>query len=630
MTDLFPIILARTGGTPGAPDATGLLRRLELAELATYGANLLDWLSPESVLVRAAGVPISLVLPPSSVVGRGASGSVRALTASDLDSLLGLSALIGGRDPAIHGHAVGEITNLQNIIANLARLVHTHEVTDLLANGVPTGYVVTKGAGGVAWAAPTGGGGATLAGPLVGDIEMGTFKIYGCSPSVEFFRCSGGRLIVQGGRLPILNENTPTAEDVWIWTGSAWTHQKLTANNIDADPLTGVPGTTVHAQLAELLALIEARALLSHSHALSDIEVPGGATTGQVVTVAAGGGFVVTTPSGGGGGVANPLIANLNIATYALVSGATEILKYAGGQVILGGRAVFPAEIVDPETGHVAIYNGGTELFENGFMQAELIEMTAIPGLASTSVQAALADLKGQLNTATLETTDDLDEGALNKYATAASVEAAGAVMVSAISDDETLADEAVDETVSERAIKAYVDAEIAGVGGGGIPLGTSFPGAPDDGDLLLRTDLRETFIYRAASTAWISLDEKTVCFALDLSPAQSAGTAGAGAYIFGTGNTFGYRLPFNAYISGATVQTDQADTGTVEIRRAPFGGSVSLAIELLLSGAAGVSATEQLVSANAGDILSAHAENFVEPVNSASITISYRRRFAA
>jgi len=630
MPDQIPIILERVAGTPGSPDATGRIRRVTSAELAAYGAAANDWLPFESVLARGAGAVAGLVLPPLSVVGRAGTGSVRALTSVDLDAILGLSTLIGGRAPAIHGHAISEIANLQTILNGVSRVGHTHPVTDLTSSGVPTGYVVTKTAGGpVAWQAPTGGGGATLAGPLVGDIEMGTFRILGCSPSVEFFRCTGGRLIVQGGRLPILNEGTPATGHVWIWNGTTWVHRVLVAADITATALTGVPGTTVHAQLAELLALIDARALLSHTHALADVLVPGGATVGQVVSVAADGTFVCTTPSGGGGGIANPLTANLDLSTYALMSGVTEILKYSGGQVILGGRAVFPAAIVTPAAGHIPIYNPGTTLFENGLPQAQYVSMSAIGGVTTTSVQAAIASLKTQLTAATLETSDDLPEGATNKYVNGANLSAAGAVMVSALATSTSLGTSDV-LAPSQNAVKVYVDTAIAGVGGGGIPVGTSFPGAPDDEDVFLRSDLKETFIYVDGKSWWVSLSERSVSFSLeDYAPADTVGSTSApGAYIFGNGNTLGYRLPWDAVITAATVQSTVVDTGTVTVRTAPYGGSVTDALTLAFTADAGATTIDpDGISADEGELISVHAKNFGDGIIGAAMTLFYRRR---
>lgn len=632
MPDTSPLIMERVSGTPGTPDATGLIRRVTAAELEAYGQTALDWMPKEAVLGRQAGAVTSIVIPPSSVLGRAASGSVRPLLSADLDAILGLSALIGGRAPAIHSHAISAITNLQTELNARALLLHEHNPNQIRSTNIPVGYVLTRGVSGGEWAAPTGGGGATLAGPLVGDIEMGTFRILGCSPAVEFFRCTGGRLIVQGGRLPILNEGTPATGHVWIWTGSAWVHRTLLAADITATALTGVPGTTVHAQLEQLLALIEARALTAHTHALADLLVPGGATVGQVISVGSGGTFVVTTPSGGGGGIANPLTANLDIATFALMSGAQEILKWAGGKVVLGGRDVIPAAITSPAAGHVAVYNDGTTVFENRILTAAEVSVSAISGLSGATVQAALASLEST-KLETSATTDAVAPGAnaARQYANATSVAAAGAVMVSALATSTSLGTSNV-LAPSQNAVKVYVDTAIAASSGGGVPVGSSFAVSPDDGDVFAHTGMLELFIFVAAESAWIGLSERSVSFALeDYAPAKTTGsTTSPGAYIFGSGNTLGYRLPFDAFITGAVVQSSTVDSGTIEVRKAPYGGTVTAALELEFTADAGASLMDEFVAADEGDLLSVHAADFGDGILGATMTLFYRRRVAA
>jgi hypothetical protein len=135
-----------------------------------------------------------------------------------------------------------------------------------------------------------------------------------------------------------------------------------------------------------------------------------------------------------GGGVSNPLTSNLNLDGRALVDGANEILKFASGKVILGGREIFPAAIASPAAGHVAVYNTGSSLFENRLLAAAEVTVSAISGLTGATVQAALASLEStKLEVGT--TTDSIAEGsdAARKYATTTNVAAAGAVMVSAM-----------------------------------------------------------------------------------------------------------------------------------------------------------------------------------------------------
>jgi hypothetical protein len=140
MPDLSPLVTELTGGTLGSPEAAGIVRRVTVAELAAYGAQVNSWLANECLLARGAGDAFALALPPLSLAGRGASGSLRAMFAADIDAMLGLSTLIGGRAPIVHAHTMAEVTGLATALGGLAPLAHFHPANTISAIGVPDGY----------------------------------------------------------------------------------------------------------------------------------------------------------------------------------------------------------------------------------------------------------------------------------------------------------------------------------------------------------------------------------------------------------------------------------------------------------------------------------------------------------
>lgn len=624
-TELHPLLLERTGGTPGASDAAGIIRRAEPGELLALTEATLAWMALESVLVRAAGEPTALELPLGSVLGRGATGSVRALTASDLDGLLSLTTRLAGKAPLVHGHAIAEVANLQSELNARAPFFHTHVPANIRAAGVPDGHVLTAIGQTTVFAAPTGGGGATLAGPLVGDLALEGFRILcGVANPVELIRCTGSRLYLHGQRYPILAEGTPAVSQVWIWNGSAWVHRLVVGSDVQMPEQGALTASHLTAQVGQLLTLLDGKAATAHTHPLSEVLVPAGATVGHAVVVGSGN-TLTTAAVSGGGGIANPLTANLNISTFALVSGAQEVLKWAGGKVVLGGRDVIPAAIASPAAGHVPVYNAGTSVFENRILTAAEVSTTAISGVTGANVQAMLADIAGQLPA----DTDDVPEGATNKYVTNANIAAAGGLTTANRSDNEALGSSTT-LVPTQRAVQVYVDTAVAAVGGGGMPAGTSFPGSPSSGDTFLRTDLGSAFVFSSGVSAWIALDEQTLHLPAGPFAAQAATafTTSTGAYFFGAGNTLGIRLPYDVFLVGLDFQTVQLNTGEVAVRRAAFGDTVTDAMGLTLSNQSGNSQSGA-VAIGAGELLSLHGKNFTTGPTQVVATIRYRRRVA-
>jgi hypothetical protein len=625
-----PLRLERISGTPGGNDATGRVRRITEAERLLFVQQMFGFLAADSLLIRGAADPVGLVVPASCVVGKGATGSLRALTVQDLDGMLGLSAGIATRSPLGHGHAIAEVAGLDAALGNRALVNHLHTPNQIRATTIPDGHVMTAAGGFGSWAPPAGGGGSGgIANPLVANLDIAGHRIV--SGAITLLRYAGGRIYLGDCRMPCLDEVSPVEGQVWIRGSSSWLHRALVSGDIGATAITGLAGATLVEQLTALLAALGTKANASHTHAPGEISTTG-ATSGWVLTNNNGTAVWAALPAIGSG-IANPLTAPLNIAAHAIVSGSQELLKYASGKVYVGGIEVFPSAINAPAAGHVPIYDAGQAKFINRFLAAGETSVTAIAGVAGSNVQTMLASLKGLVDEATLTSTDDLDEGATNKYATAESVAAAGAVMVEDISDDETLAGAATDETVSERAIKAYVDGAIAGIGGDGAPRGSSFPGSPSTGDVFFRTDLGEWFTYIGSASAWIGQERSWDHSTGRLEPAaQTATTTGGGAYVFGTGNGAGFRLPFHAFLTGITFQNVTAQaTGTIQCRKATPGGAVSDVMSALtLSSAPGGTVSEQLASVDAGEIVSVHASGFSSGVQFATLQVTYRRRVAA
>lgn len=625
--ELYPLILERTAGTPGAGDAAGRARRITAAQRQDVTAALLGWMPAQSVVVRGATDPLAIALSSNTVLGRGPTGDVRPLGQADLDSLLGLTAAIGTRAPVVHSHTFGEVPGLQAALDNRALLNHLHPPNQVRATGIPDGWIMTASGQLGSWAAPAAGGG--LGSPLTTNLDIATFGLVSGASAVLSF--SGGYAYLAGRKTPQLAENTGAlvSGHTWVFRPGGWVHGLLAATDVSAS-VPGIAGNTVHLLLDDLRAQILGRALLSHTHPLSQLEVPAGATPGHYLTPKVGGGWELLALPAAGGGVTSPLSANLNLATYALVSGATELLRYSGGQILLGGRAVFPSTITTPAAGHVPVYDAGNADFRNRLLAAAEVTVEAISGLTGSTVQAALASLEST-KLETSATTDAVAEGssATRKYATAASVAAAGAVMVSAISDNGALGSGATTVS-SQRAVKEYVDTTFAGVGGSGLARGTSFPGSPSDGELYYRTDYREVFQWVASASSWVGQEREFTMPTTRQVPGTGTAPAPGGSYLLGNGNTYGFRVPFNAFLTGIAFQGSNVDTGTITVRKATEGGSTELAFTASIIGARGVVVAEQFVSVNANQIVSVFANGFSTTVDYVSFTLTYRRRFAS
>ena len=633
MSNLTPTILQRTTGTPGAADARCVIRRITAAELEAYVQALLAWLPLESLLVSTETGIGALALPPNAVVGRRA-GSLTALTAADIDSILGLTQLLNQRAPMLHAHTIGQVDGLLTELAGKAPTNHLHLPTQIRATGVQNGWVLTANNQLGSWAAPPSGGG--VGGALTSDLDIAEFALL--SGSQQILRFVGGQLFLRGLRHPALNEGTggsaPQNRQVFVRDGANWVHRMLTSADLTVEEVetwwNNNPSLT--AAFGIVKTQVEGRAPASHTHVLNTIDMgtlPVGVADGWYAAYSSTSGKLElrVLPSAGGG-VSNPLTSNLNLDGRALVDGANEILKFASGKVILGGREIFPAAIASPAAGHVAVYNNGSSLFENRLLAASEVTVSAIAGLSGATVQAALASLESS-KLETNATTDAIAPGsnAARQYANATSVAAAGAVMVSAISDDETLSGAATNVTVSERAIKEYVDTEIAGVGGGGMPAGTSFPGSPSNGDQFLRTDLREVFVYDSGIAAWVGATEREW---QHYGARYDPGTGqGAGAYLLGTGATLGFRAPFDVLVTGWEVRNAISDTGTITLRTAPEGGSVTNAQPVFITSSRTASATTPL-ELGANTIVSIFASGFAVGVLAAYISVRFRRRIEA
>lgn len=631
-TEIHALVFDRTGGTAGQPDATGQARRVTTAELQAFMAQHLSWMAADSVLGRAGEDPTAFVVPAGHLFGSTPGGQLGSLNASQVDTILGLTPRFDAKANLQHQHTTHDVlvgggpSTLQDLLAVLSRQGHKHGPSDVETTA-PSGYVATSdGTKLVMQPPPSGSGSGNVNSPLTFDLDLAGFGLV--SSGVDILRYTGGRIFLEGNKLPEFNEGTPAQYHAWIHTGSAWEHRRFTGADIESVAVQGIDGDTVAEQIQSIQDNLEQAATNGHTHDLASLEVPSGATPGQYITPAAGGGWEVINLPSAGGGITSPLSANLDIAANSIVSGAQQLLSWTGTQVLLGGEAVFPSTISSPVAGHVAVYDTGSSRFVNRLLAASESTVSAIAGgLANgNDVQEVLESLAASIASATLTDTDDLAEGATNLYATTSSVTAAGAVMTSAISDDETLAGVATDEVVSERAIKVYVDAAVAaGGGGGGLAKGTTFPGSPSAGDVFYRTDLRELFQYDSGIAAWIGATERTVDHYTDRLDAGFG--QGSGGYIFGTGNAAGYRMPFDAVLTSASFQNVVVDTGQCIVRKAPEGGSVVTAIAVPLTAERGAVVDGQLVEIAAGELLSAHVSGFSTGVSFATLAVTYRRR---
>lgn len=632
-TELHALILERTGGTAGQPDAAGQARRLTPGELEAFCAQHLSWMAADSVLGRAGGDPTAFVVPAGHLFGSTPGGVLGALNASQVDTLLGLQARFDAKAPNKHSHSFLEVVSadggrtLADELALYALAGHDHGPSEVRTTA-PSGHIATSdGTKLVMQPPPSGSGTGNVNSPMTFDLDIAGFGLVAGSQDV--LRYTGGRVFLEGRRQPEWAEGTPAQFHAFIHTGSAWEHRRFTGTDIEAVAVDGVDGGSVAAQIQSLQDNIEQTAAEGHSHTLANLDVPSGATPGQYITPAAGGGWEVINLPSAGGGITSPLSADLDIAARSIKSGTQQLLSWSGTQVLLGGEAVFPSTISSPSAGEVAVYDTGTSRFVNRLLAASEASVVSIAGgLANgDDVQEVLESLASSVATATLTDTDDLAEGATNKYATTSSVQAAGAVMDSEISDDETLASLSTTKVVSERAISVAIDAAVAaGGGGGGLSKGTTFPGSPSAGDVFYRTDLRELFQYDSDLAAWLGATERTFDhYTGRLDPGFGQGSGG---YIVGTGNAAGYRMPFDAVLTSASFQNVVVDTGQCIVRKAPEGGSVVTAISVPLTAARGSVVDGQLVEIDADQLLSAHVSGFSTGVSFATLAVTYRRRF--
>ena len=632
-TELHSLILERTGGIAGQSSATGKLRRIATSELQAFIQSHLEWMGPQSVLIRPGGLPKALTIPASHVLGRTGSGDLGALGATGLDAILNLPTRFAAKAPLVHQHMFGEIVataggaTLNEVIAALSRADHTHSIGSITAPGSPDGLIPYTLGGVMVLAPPPSGGSGGIANPLTGNLGIGSHSLY--SGPTDLLHFAGGRLFLQGCKIPCLDEGTPEAGHVWVYTTSPtprWVHRQLSAGGVLM-----AAGGSVETHIAALVASVAATAPAVHGHQLSQIIVPTGATPGHYITPAPGGGWEILPLPAAGGGLSSPLISPLDIANHAIVSGANALLSFAGGNVLLGGRQVFPSSIDNPIEGQVAAYSEEHSDFRNRFLKAAEITTVAIAGLETESdhVQSVLEALAVGLTDQELADTDGLIEGAANKYSTTANVAAAGAVMASDVQDDGTLATESATEVVSERAIKAYVDAEVLGAGlGGQVPSGSVFPGSPADDDLFYRTDIFEQFQYVAASTSWIGTRELSIEHSTG--PLKAGFGKGAGGYILGVGNTAGVRLPYGIALTGVTFQNSNVDTGSIAVRESIESGAATDALTLAVAVARGASLVSQLAPVPIGRLLSVFASGFAVGITEVSVLITYRRHFTA
>lgn len=117
------------------------------------------------------------------------------------------------------------------------------------------------------------------------------------------------------------------------------------------------------------------------------------------------------------------------------------------------------------------------------------------------------------------------------------------------IDTDDTLAADSDSRIPTQQAVKAYVDTEIAGVGGGGIASGTSNPGSPSNNDLFYRTDLDKLIFYNGS--IWLTVAEFPLpALQFDALPPYSSTRTGPIRWNIPTGaNLFLTRLACTFYV---------------------------------------------------------------------------------
>lgn len=136
------------------------------------------------------------------------------------------------------------------------------------------------------------------------------------------------------------------------------------------------------------------RAPLVHTHgfqaAISDIDW---STLAQNRILAYVGGQFLWIDAPSGGGLGNPLTADLDLATFALVSGAEELVRFVEGELRICGLP-FPKFAGDPQVGDVWRFGPGGE-WEPTALTAAMISVAAA-GMGGT-VEAAIGTLAGQI-----------------------------------------------------------------------------------------------------------------------------------------------------------------------------------------------------------------------------------------
>ncbi|MEM9378403.1 MAG: hypothetical protein AAGB93_00540 [Planctomycetota bacterium] len=619
MTELhYPVLLEVTAGTPGQPDARGTLRRTLPNELVFAARELLSWMPAHTVLVRNGQVLTALQMQPGTVVGRTLAGATSPLGRTDLEAILDLVARLGEKADTEHVHTIAQITGLTTVLEGVSRNGHDHPFSDIRDIDFATlaeGRVLGFQGGQFRFLNQLGGGGG-LGNPLSADLDLGGNALV--DGPVSLLRRAGSRVQLGGRLLPVFAESAPDDGEVWVFEVDQFVHRRLSAAEVNLAAIAGLTADDVQEAIAALKAITDDRALTDHSHALTDLQAGVSATPGFYLTPTAGGGVEWKVLPAASGGVANPLTANLDLAEFALMSGLTEVLRVQGGQIFLGTRRVFDANIESPAQGHVAIYDAGAGEFRNRLLRPEEVSTSGGELLSTT-----LATLRTDVDAATLQSTDDLPEGAANRYATAGSVQAAGAVMASLVPDDDALGNSALPP--SQRSVKTYLDTEIAAVGGGGIPSGTTFPVSPTGGQVFRRTDLRETFQYDGTLLRWegepSSFVERNDRSAIGL---------GAGSYVFGGGSLTGVSFPWDVVVTAISVRSSVSDTGEVQLRIGTSGGPIVIARTLAFSASSAETDSAVDYVFPAGSILSMYARNFSGGLATVHALIHYRRAIAA
>lgn len=366
MSQLLPVIVRV--GQGGAEDA---LERLSDADREAHYRAVAGWMPAHSVLARGSASPAAIQLGPATVLGRTGSGGVAALSSGDLSALLGLPGLLAGKANLIHGH------DFRNA------------VTGIDWTTLQDGRILARIGGAFVWIPiPTGGGGGGggITSPLTAELDIGLQAIV--SGEEELIRFSGGGLTICGRPFPKFSPDDPDEGSVWIYRGGEWEPGVLSGAGL----LPGTPGlgSSIAEALATLQGRIAGRAPASHGHGLSDIR---GETPGAWVRIGPGGTLEeVDPPTGGGVGPQSPLRFPLDIADQPIVSGDSELLRFGGGSIFIGGQQLFPAAIVSPTRGHSVIYDETASAFVNRRLREGDVDI-AVPGISGDTLGEGLDEL---------------------------------------------------------------------------------------------------------------------------------------------------------------------------------------------------------------------------------------------